>query len=34
MSPCCVSCCACEKGITDGPICHHVVLVFVNVRRV
>ena len=33
MSPCCVSCRACEKNITDAPICHHVVLV-VPVRRV
>ena len=33
MSPCCVSC-ACEKSITEAPICHHVVLVVVPVRRV
>ncbi len=29
MPPCCVSCRACEKSITDGPICYHVVLVVV-----
>ena len=27
MSPCCVSCCACEKSITESHIFHHVVLV-------
>ena len=37
MPPCCVSCRACEKStgcITEAPICHHVVLVVVPVRRV
>ena len=34
MSPCCVSCCACEKSMTDAPIFHHVGLVAVPVRRV
>ena len=34
MSLCCVSCCACEKSITEAPICRHVVLVVVPVRRV
>ena len=34
MSPCCVSCRACEKSITEAPICHHVVLVVVPVIRV
>ena len=34
MSPCCVSCRACEKNITEAPICHHVVLVVVPVRSV
>ena len=29
MPPCCVSCRACEKSITEAPICHHVVLVVV-----
>ena len=33
MPPCCVSCCAYEKSITEAPICHHVVLV-VPVGRV
>ena len=34
MSPCCVRCRACEKGITELTICHHVVLVVVSVRSV
>ena len=34
MPPCCLSCRACEKSITEAPICHHVVLVVVPVRRV
>ena len=34
MSPCCVSCRACEKSIKEAPISHHVVLVVVPVRRV
>ena len=34
MSQCCVSCRACEKNVTAAPICHHVVLVVVPVRRV
>ena len=34
MSPCCVSYGACEKSVTEAPICHHVVLVVVPVRRV
>ena len=34
MSPCCLSCRACEKSITEAPICHHVVLVVVPVRIV
>ena len=32
MSPCCVSCRACEKRVMEAPICHHVVLVVVPVR--
>ena len=34
MSTYCVSCCACENSIMEAPICHHVVLVVVPVRRV
>ena len=34
MSPCCLSCRASEKSITEAPICHHVVFVVVHVRRV
>ena len=34
MPPCFVSCRACEKSITDAPICHHVVLIVVPLRRV
>ena len=34
MPPYCVSCRACEKSITDAPICHHVVLIVVPLRRV
>ena len=33
MSPCSVSCSACEKSITEAPIYHYVVLVVVPVRR-